>query len=646
MTYQATILASAVLLAAIGPSSALAATAAASSGPDDIVITAVRVPVAADRLASAVAILDKQAIDASQLFAVADLLVTTPSVGLTRNGGYGTATSLRIRGAEAEQTVVVIDGVKLNDPSSTGGGFNFANLMTGDIARIEVLRGPQATLWGSQAIGGVVSISTSQPDTPLGGSIDIEAGSRDTVNARAGIGGRTDRLSWRISGGAFTTDGISAISAANGGFEKDGYTNRTASGRLEWTIVDNVTLDLRGYYARGDADLDSDFEADPDTPETTLSEEWLGYAGLNVDLLDGKFRNRLAYTRTNIDRTSRDPRLAEPVTFDARGRNTRFEYQGSFVIAPGWEAVFGAEHEQARMRTASPPFSFADGKADITSAYGQLSITPLAGVSLTGSLRHDDHDTFGGNTSFSGGGAWSLFDGATVLRANYGEGFKAPTLYQLFSEYGNQALTPETASGWEAGVEQRLFDNRIVLSATYYERSSRNLIGFESCWGVVNPGPLCFAPGSGLPRSGFYRNVSRAQARGVELTGTANFGALALSGNFSWTDSEDRSANAFTFGNKLPRRPRHAANASATYVWAGGISTAVALRWADKAFDDTANSRVLDDYTLVDLRGEVPLGRGVSLFGRVENLFDETYETASRYGTLGRSYYAGLRGRF
>ncbi len=642
MTLQARILATAALLSALPATPALASAAA---GPDDIVVTAVRVPVEADRLASAVSILDKQAIDAAQTIIVSDLLLTTPSVSLTRNGGFGTATSVRIRGAEADQTVVVIDGVKLNDPSSSGGGFNFANLMTGDISRIEVLRGPQATLWGSQAIGGVVSISTAQPETPLGGSVDIEAGSRDTVNARAGIGGKTDRLSWRVAAGTFTTDGISAISPENGGFEKDGYTNRTASGRLEWTIVDNVTLDLRGYYALGRADFDSSF-GDPDTPEYTRSEEWLGYAGLNVDLLDGRFRNRIAYSRTNIDRMNRDPRLAEPVTFDARGRNQRFEYQGSYTFAPGWEAVFGAEHERSRMRTASPPFSFDGGKADLTSVYGQLSIMPVAGLSLTGSVRHDDHDTFGGKSSFSGGAAWTILDGATVLRANYGEGFKAPTLYQLFSEYGNQALAPETARGWEAGVEQRFLDNRIILSATYYERTTRDLIGFESCWGLDNPGPLCFAPGTGLPRSGYYRNISRAEARGVEVTGLATLGDLTLSGNFSWTDAEDRSADPFLHGNKLPRRPKHMANAAATYVWQGGISTAVAVRWADKAFDDAFNNRVLDDYTLVDLRAEVPLGRGVSLFGRVENLFDENYETASRYGTLGRSYYAGLRGRF
>ena len=213
---------SSICLAAAAASSAAfadeASTAhAIAADGDSIIVTATRAPLALDEVPASIAVLDKEAIDRAQDIGVTELLLRTPGISIARNGGYGTSTSLRIRGAESEHSVVVIDGVKLNDPSSTGGGFNFANLLAGDIDRIEVLRGPQSILWGSQAIGGVVNIVTAAPEKSLEGSFDLEAGSRETVSARAAIGGRTGSLSWRLGGQRFTTDGISSHAKAFGG---------------------------------------------------------------------------------------------------------------------------------------------------------------------------------------------------------------------------------------------------------------------------------------------------------------------------------------------------------------------------------------------------------------------------------------------
>ncbi|MDR7157295.1 outer membrane cobalamin receptor, partial [Sphingobium xenophagum] len=233
------------------PIAALAEPMEAIDASSVIIVSALRTPTPVDTVASSLTVLDKRAIDASQAPVVSDLLVRTPGISFTRNGGYGTATSIRIRGAEGDQTVLVIDGVKLADPSSTGGGYNFATLMTGDIDQIEILRGPQSILWGSQAIGGVVSIVTAQPDRPLEASADIEAGSRETVNARAAVGGKSGAVHWRVAGGRFTTDGISAISPRFGGKELDGYTNSTLNGRLGIALSPAFSIDLRGYHAKG-----------------------------------------------------------------------------------------------------------------------------------------------------------------------------------------------------------------------------------------------------------------------------------------------------------------------------------------------------------------------------------------------------------
>lgn len=642
-------------LAAEAPQEAPPPNAAADPNADSVIVTATRAPTPIDQVASSVTVLDKAAIDRAQDIGVTELLLRTPGVSIARNGGYGTSTSLRIRGAESEQTVVVIDGVKLNDPSSTGGGYNFANLLVGDSSRIEVLRGPQSILWGSQAIGGVVNVVTALPQEELEGSFDIEAGSRQTVNARAAVGGKTGPVTWRLGGTSFSTDGISALSPAFGGKEKDGYTNRTLTGRVEIALTDNISADVRGYYGRGKTDIDG-FDpitfANADTPEYSLNREFVGYAGLNVALLDGRFRNRIGYGYTDTDRDNYNPAQQRALTFDAAGKNERFEYQGSFAITDTWTALFGAENERSRFTSVSPSASLAvpipdpaRGKAEITSFYGQLSGQIISGLTVNGGIRHEDHSRFGGKTLFAGGAAWALPTG-TVLRASYGEAFKAPSLYQLFSEYGNTALNPERAHGWEAGAEQHLFDDLLTIGATYYERTTTDQIIYNSC-STGTTQPLCYMPGSGLFRFGYYNNVSRAEARGIEAQGSFKLSdRLIIDGNYSWAVAEDRSPGSRNFGKWLARRPRETANGSISYSFPFGFTAGAAIRWSGKSYENATNTTKLDDYTLVDLRAEMAVSKSFTLFARAENLFDEHYMTAYRYGSLGRSIYAGIRGRF
>ena len=629
------------------PGQAPAPDAAADANAGEVIVTATRAPTPVDRVAASVTVLDKAAIDRAQDAGVAELLLRTPGVSIARNGGYGTNTSLRIRGAESDQTVVVIDGVKLNDPSSPGGGYNFGTMLVGDASRIEVLRGPQSVLWGSQAIGGVVNIVTALPEKPLAGSVDLEGGSRDTANARAAIGGKAGPVTFRLGAQTFSTAGISAIAPAFGGVERDGYTNQRVTGRVEVQVTRAVSADLRGYYSRGDTDLDA---TTADSPDYTVAREFVGYSGLNVALFDGRLKNRVAYGYTAIKRDNFTPGRARPQTFDALGRNDRVEYQGSLAIAPGVDAVFGVDHEHQRFRSVSPPAALttpvpapATGSADLDGVYGQVSATVTGGLTLTGGVRRDRHSRFGARTLFQAGGVWRLPTG-TLVRATYGEGFKAPTLFQLFSDFGNQALRPERAEGWEAGAEQHLFGDALSLGATYFERRSRDLIVFAGC-AAASALPLCFQPGTAIRRSGYYDNVARAHAHGIEASGALRVKRrLLVDGNYTWSPSEDRSPGA-TYGLQLARRPRHTANGSISYTL-HGVTAGAAVRWSGETFDNAAHTIRLAPYALVDLRGEVALDPRLALFGRVENVGDKTYSTAYRYAALGRSVYAGLRGRF
>lgn len=644
-----------ICLAAVAASSAAhadeaATTHAVAADGDSIIVTATRAPLTLDEIPSSVAVLDKAAIDRAQDIGVTELLLRTPGISIARNGGYGTSTSLRIRGAETEHTVAVIDGVKLNDPSSTGGGFNFANLLVGDIDRIEVLRGPQSILWGSQAIGGVVNIVTAAPEKELEGSFDLEAGSRETVSARAAIGGRTGPLSWRLGGQRFSTDGISSHARAFGGVERDGYRNTNLSGRAELALADNVSVDVRGYYSSGRVEFDG-FNADSN--DYGLNKEFVGYAGLYFDLAGGRFRNRVAYAYTDTNRDNFNPDRERPQSFEADGKNRRWEYQGSFDVSDRITAIFGVENERSSFRSRSPSASlaaplpdFVRGKAEITSVYGQLSVEPFTGLTLNGGIRHDDHDRYGGQTLFAAGGVWRLPTG-TVLRASYGEGFKAPSLYQLFSEYGNAELDPEEAHGWEAGIEQHLLGRKLMLGATLFDRTTTNQIIFNSCDFPTSTDPLCTVPGDpATPRFGYYLNVARSKAHGIEGRAALTLGGLTLDGNYSWVAAEDRSKGTANFGKWLPRRPRNTANASASYAFGFGLELGAAVRWSGKSYDNASNAQRLGGYTLVDLRAEYALSDAVKLFARAENVFDEEYMTAYRYGSLGRSIYAGIRGRF
>lgn len=611
-----------------------------ANGVAELVVTATRTAQPIEKVGASVTVLTQGAIEASQAISITDLLAQQPSVSFTRNGGPGASTSLNIRGAENQHTVVLIDGVKLNDPSSTQGGFNSGNLLVGDISRIEILRGAQSTLWGSQAIGGVVNIVTAEPTAPFTSSADVEVGARKTGYVRGGVGGATDKVVWRLAGGYYTTDGFSTYKT---GTEKDGYQNAGASGRVRVQLTDTVSAEVRSVYSRGKNDFDG-FAGD--SAEFGRTKELVVYSGLNFALLDGRFNNRVGYAYTDTDRANYNPARFVPMTFDSAGKNKRWEYQGVFAVTDTWTASFGAESERSRMRTRSPTVSqplipFRSGKVGVDSVYGQLQAEVVPGLTLTAGLRYEDHDTYGSHTLGQASAAWALNEGNTVLRASFGQGFRAPGLYELYSEYGNLALSPEDFDSWDAGVEQRFLGGKARASATWFHREADNEIRFFSCVSAADP--LC-APG-GSPRFGYYNNVQKTKAQGLELIGELKpVDGLTLTGNYTYTDAESNSgANK---GKQLTRRPKNMANLSATYRWPVGLTTTVAARHVGKTYNNDANTQVVASYTTVDLRAAYPLKDGLEVFGRVENAFDKDYQTILNYGTPGRGAFVGLRARF
>jgi vitamin B12 transporter len=483
-------------------------------------------------------------------------------------------------------------------------------------------------------------------DSPFALAASAEGGSFDTYHLNAAANGTAGAVEYGAAANYVHSNGISAADKRNGNPETDGYGNFGATANTRIHLNENVSLDLRGYYTSARADID---DASAFVPPYLASDSFAynknrflsGYAGLNFDLLDGVLHNRLAVMATNGNRSFYNSYwdfLAPGQTlkdYEYRGQSTRLEYQGTADLSPDDQIVFGAEDEFTRFKSIA--YGSPDsGHSSIYSFYGQYQKTLFETLTLTGGVRYDHHDQFGSHTSVKIAGAWQPIEG-TVLHANYGDGFKAPSLYELFSPYGTPGLKPETARGWEVGGQQAFLDNAMHASLTYFSRDTKNLIDFQSCFVPVPPAQCALQP------SGFYFNIDRTRVTGVEAEIGGNItDTLSVTLDYTNMDAKDR-----TTGLALNRRPRNTGSAILNWEpsnWGVGAS----LSYVDRAIDqyDTSTAPptafVNGSHTTVNLFGHYDFDQW-SLYGRVENLFADRYEPVLGYGAAGRAYFAGVR---
>ncbi len=590
--------------------------------PNTIVVTATGTSLNKEQTGQAITVIDRDLIESRQTTSVADLLSTTPGITVTRNGGPGQPTALRIRGAEDSQTLVLIDGVRVNDPSSPTGAFDFGNLLAGNIERIEVLRGPNSVPWGSQALGGVVNIVTAPPTEGFAANLNAEYGYKNAKRLIGIVRGGFGPVRASLGGGYLDDDGISAFKL---GTERDDYRQYAANGRVEVDLSSDVSIDLRGNYADSRVGFDGfppPLFSFADTSGYSTTKQAFGYAGVNAALFDGALKSRLAYTLSDTRRASFSTATAIPSRF--KGRIERFEYQGDVRAADWLRAVFGIENENSRFYNGITTVS-----TGITSGYAQLIANPFGALTLTAGVRVDDRRSYGTKTTFSANAAWRVGSG-TIIRASYGEGFKAPTLFQLFSSFGNTTLQPETAQSYDFGIEQSLIDGALKFGATLFHRDTTNQIDFTTVPPRVDR-PF-----------GYYFNIGRTRAQGVEtFVELRPSDTLTLNANYTFTDAKNRLT-----GIVLLRRPQHSINANIDWTprdWlrlGGSVQTVSDSRDSDYL---TFSPTSLDGYTLVGLRASVSLGQRFEVYGRIENLTDARYETVSGYGTFGRNAHVGVR---
>lgn len=586
----------------------------------EIVVVATGFAQPRETTGQAIAVVSQQDLDRLQAVNLSDALRTLPGVNVAQRGPVGGQASLFLRGGNSSQTLVLIDGVRINDPSSPNAAVDFGSLLTGNADRIEVLRGANSIIWGSQAMGGVVNVESAMPTNALQARGAVEYGYADTLLGRANLSGGSDGLRASLGGTFFRTDGISALA---GGAEKDGSQTWALNGRIKAELAPGVSLDLRGYYNNSRVDFDSEYSGGAESLAVARNRQFAGYVGLNFALADGKWQNRVAYTRTDIRRRGSDPVVFSYNNYLVSGAIDRFEYRGVFDLADLATLGFGLEHELTASSTSyeGDPAQLAD--TDVTGGYAQLTLRPARGLTLTGGVRHDDYSTYGGQTTLGGNLAWSLNEGTTVLRATYAEGFRAPTLTEGQPPYGNPALKPEIARNLDLGLEQALLDDQVKFGVTWFNRRSTNLIVFSS-------------------DSSQSENIGKVDTDGLEVELQINpTPQLRFVANYTLTNAINQSGGYL--GKRLQLRPQHSGNVSADWESPLGLRLGASLLLAGESFDDQANLVPLGGYALVTLRASIPVGEKLEVYGRIENLTDAKYQTVAGYGTYGRAAYAGVR---
>jgi vitamin B12 transporter len=599
-------------------------TAFAQPQEDEIVVTASGFEQPRSETGQAIEIVSRDRLDQLQSPTIADALQTVPGVSIATRGGLGGQTSAFIRGGSSAQTLVLIDGVRINDLTSPNGAFDFGALMTGNIGRVEILRGPNSVIWGSQAIGGVVNVQSIAPTNGFEGRMASEYGSYDTKRLNANIAGTSGALEGSVGGAFVKSDGISALA---GGTERDGYANATANARLKVHVSDGFILDFRSYYNRARVEADSEFGVGANGLPVSRNRQFVGYIGAQFALLDGRLHNRIAYTRTDLKRIGTDPIAFSFYNFNVRGAIDRAEYHAAFDMNNVLTLVAGAEYERTFASISFEGAAPDIARNDVVSGFGQILVRPVMGLTLTAGVRHDAYSDYGGQTTLGGNAAFTPNGGRTMFRATFGEGFRAPTLTEGQPPYGNPQLKPETARNFDLGVEHQFLENEAQLFATYFNRRSNDLIAYSSVT---------------AQSENIDKVTSTGLEAGINLTPT---NTLDIRASYTRVDAINRSAGADA-GKRQTLRPQNSLSLSADWQAPFGLSLGSSLLIIGHSFDDKANNVRLNGYALVGLRGSMPLNDQLEVYGRVDNLFNADYTVVSGYNSFGRHATIGVRTKF
>ena len=617
-------------------------TANETSTLKEVVVTANRVDVPLQDVTSSSTVITLTELEQKQAGTVLDAIQSVPGVDIAQTGQPGETASVYIRGTNPEHTLVLFDGIPLNDPIGAPGSYDYLDgLSLDDVKQIEVIRGPQSTLWGSNAIGGVINIIPQSGPSPLGGSVLVEGGSYGTSHEAASAHGGDNGGYFNVDVSHFNTSGFPALEAQYGGTVNNGDDNNTASLGVGSNLTSNLQENILVRYSQSNTSIDADnenFVLGDDPDYFALQKQFMAASHTDWKLLDGSWEQILTASFADDNRlfngvSNPYNTYFEQGNFD--GQTAQINWQNNIRLAKEETVVVGIQGQQQwAISNDTNGYSDVTGSAftsvvpettvQTASVFieSQTSIEDNFFFNLGG--RWDDHSQYGVHTTYQAGLAYVVPDLNTKLKANYGTGFLAPSLYQLYAPtYGNASLLPETSVGYDIGFEQPIGKD-LTVGASYFDNDLTNLIQF------VN----------------IYSNVGQARSYGVEsfveFKGVKN---LDIKGNYTYDNAQDLIANV-----PLLRRPQNKASGDVDYqLDAAGLGAS--LIYVGNSFDEnfvtgSGNIVPLASYFLVNLRAFYQVNSQVKLFARVDNLFNQYYEEAFGYTTPGLSVYGGTKVSF
>jgi len=623
-----------VLMGILGAAPATAQPASPEARPveraEPVVVTATRFEERLEQIGASVTVVPEAVIEAQEYRTVEEALRAVPGVEVQQSGSPGKLTTVRIRGAGPTQIQVLIDGVRVK--STTTGDFDFADLPVDDVERIEVVRGPQSTLYGADAIGGVINIITKRGRGKPTAFVDLEAGNYDTFRERAGVSGAVGP--WNFSLGVSRLD-------FGGQFRNDEHSVTSLNGRVGLALPNKGEVALVGRYGDGHRGIpfrtvfpDFDANREQDDRVALLSLEWRQpwTAWYETAL-------RLSAVRSSL--TFRDP--AEPGDPDGFGFRSDIESERR-------EVDWLHRVDLGRIDTVTAGFEYRSEEGtnkglfsettDTWAVFVQNELRLFERLFLTAGVRYDDNSAFGDQTTARAAASYLIKASDTRLKASWAQGFRAPTFNELFfpgfppcGPFGNRDLRPEESESWDAGVEQHFLDRRVRVAATVFRNDFTDLIQTT----LVDPANFCFQA----------QNVGRARTQGIEVEASvAPIDRLLLSLAYTHTDTEDRQT-----GEPLRRFAPNRWALTAIYELIRGLRLTAELFVVSSQFEVPGQPRN-DGYVVVNVGGAYRLPwrwgalSNLTIHVKVQNLLNEDYAETQGFPALGTHVVAGLRATF
>lgn len=599
-----------------------------------IVVSPTQIPTPAAQVASSVSVVTAADIERDQRRTVPDALRAVPGLNVVQAGGVGGQTSVFIRGTNSSHVKVLLDGIDISDPSNPNRTFDFGNLQTYDIERIEVLRGPQSGLYGADAIGGVIYITTKKGEGPPKVRAQVEGGSFGTFNQAAGLSGSVSNFNYSVNVSHLQSNDtpVTPDRLLPPGRQPIGnfYDNTTASTRLGADLLENLSLDFVARYTDGKLRFTGTdfppplFVGVPSAQQSIgVTHQFYTRGEALWSLFDGRFKNRFGAAYTDVWNWNSPPNLLPNTN---QGTRDKYNWLGEFAVAPGHTVLMGLENETERMKVSTRPGNFSNSN---TGAFAELQSDFAKRFFIVANVRFDDNESFGGHTTWRVAPALLVPGSETKLKASYGTGFKPPSLNQLFVDFppfffANPNLRPEVSQGYDAGFEQPVFNDVARFGVTYFRNDIQDLINCNAfCTTLIN--------------------IDQATMHGTESFVSWNVtDRVRVRADHTYTVARDARTQL-----ELARRPRNKFSFQTTWQPIDPLTLSSTVVWVS-SWTDVDRQGVLPrvetpGYTLVNVAANYAVNQYVTVFGRIDNLLNQHYENPNGFLAPSFGIYGGIR---